>query len=216
MNRKEREREFKQKEILLAARQVFALRGFENATLDEIAEQAEYGKGTIYNYFESKDQIFDSVIADGFNEFISIANETCGNADLSLEDSFHRFAENLLEHLFNNMGLHSLIMRELHKLERNTRLANMFPELLCILEQPLKRAIEKREIPKASSSSLAFLYLSMVFTIFRSAILSRCTFPCSDDWYELSFSPEEINAEIEKGKTLLKMTYFNGLLTANA
>ena len=178
MNRKEREREFRRKEILLAARQVFALRGFANATLDEIAEQAEYGKGTLYNYFESKEQLFESVISDGFKEFLVIATEICGNEDLSLEESYSLFAEKLLLNLFSNLGLHSLIMREVHKLERNTPLTNMFQQLIYIMEEPVKRAIDQGRIENVSSSLLAFLYLNMVFTIFKGALLRRSSFLC--------------------------------------
>lgn len=74
--RKERERLARQEEILDAARQVFSARGFEKAKLDEIAEVAELGKGTIYNYFKSKEDLFVSVIVRGirrFQEFISQA-----------------------------------------------------------------------------------------------------------------------------------------------
>ena len=45
--RKERERLAKRHDIMRAARRVFAMRGYENATLDEIAEKAEFAKGTL-------------------------------------------------------------------------------------------------------------------------------------------------------------------------
>ncbi len=50
--------EFRQGEILAAARRVFARRGFEAATLDEIAAAAGLAKGTLYLYFDSKETIF--------------------------------------------------------------------------------------------------------------------------------------------------------------
>ncbi len=50
--------EFRQAEILAAARRVFSKRGYEAATLDEIAAAAGLAKGTLYLYFDNKEAIF--------------------------------------------------------------------------------------------------------------------------------------------------------------
>lgn len=47
-----------------AARQ-FATNGFEDTNIDSIALGAGYAKGTIYNYFKSKDELFAEVISEG-------------------------------------------------------------------------------------------------------------------------------------------------------
>lgn len=57
MTRKERERETRRREIIDAAEELFATRGFENTTMEEIAEKAEFGKPTLYSYFKGKDEI---------------------------------------------------------------------------------------------------------------------------------------------------------------
>lgn len=44
--------------ILDAALEVFSLKGFHQATTDEIAEKAGVGKGTLYRYFETKEKLF--------------------------------------------------------------------------------------------------------------------------------------------------------------
>jgi AcrR family transcriptional regulator len=50
------------KEILRAAELMFLMKGFNNSSMDEIADLANLGKGTIYYYFRSKDEIFLSII----------------------------------------------------------------------------------------------------------------------------------------------------------
>ena len=60
--RKEREKEFKKSEILDAAIHIFAKKGFKATTLDEIAEKSEFGKGTIYNYFSNKEELYKEII----------------------------------------------------------------------------------------------------------------------------------------------------------
>ncbi|HKJ69464.1 MAG TPA: TetR family transcriptional regulator [bacterium] len=48
----------KRAEILEAAIRVFAKNGLKNTTIADIAEAVDIGKGTMYQYFESKDQLF--------------------------------------------------------------------------------------------------------------------------------------------------------------
>ncbi len=50
--------EFRRAEILAAARKVFAARGFRDATLEEVAQEAGLAKGTLYLYFSSKEEMF--------------------------------------------------------------------------------------------------------------------------------------------------------------
>lgn len=57
LTRKERERANRRREIIDAAQDLFTSKGFENTTMEEIAEKAEFGKPTLYAYFKSKDEI---------------------------------------------------------------------------------------------------------------------------------------------------------------
>lgn len=52
--RRKRDRERRRQDILDAAEAVFATRGVDAATMDEIATEAEVSKGTLYLYFKSK------------------------------------------------------------------------------------------------------------------------------------------------------------------
>ena len=59
--------------ILDAAREVFAEQGYGKATLDEIAERAEFGKGTLYNYFDDgKEGILFAILDDLYDEIIAL------------------------------------------------------------------------------------------------------------------------------------------------
>ncbi|GIV59650.1 MAG: hypothetical protein KatS3mg043_0739 [Rhodothermaceae bacterium] len=58
--RRERERLMRRRAMLEAARAVFAEKGYLQATVDEIAQRAEFGKGTLYNYFTGGRRISSS------------------------------------------------------------------------------------------------------------------------------------------------------------
>jgi len=83
VERKEREKLQRRRDILEAARSVFSEKGFQTATMDEIAEKVELSKPTIYLYFDSKEDLYTS---------------------LALEDSY-KVVERLKESLASDVGL---------------------------------------------------------------------------------------------------------------
>lgn len=63
--RKEREKEQRRQEIIAAAEKVFFKQGVDNATMDDVAEQAELSKATLYLYFSSKEEIYAAIYLKG-------------------------------------------------------------------------------------------------------------------------------------------------------
>src|SRR4051812_31112410 len=57
IERKEREKEARRNLILDAAERVFQANGIQQATMDDIARDAELAKGTIYLYYRNKDEL---------------------------------------------------------------------------------------------------------------------------------------------------------------
>lgn len=63
--RREREREKRRSDIIDAAERVFFFQGVGSATMDDVAEAAELSKGTLYLYFESKEDLYFAIIGRG-------------------------------------------------------------------------------------------------------------------------------------------------------
>jgi AcrR family transcriptional regulator len=59
------------RDILDAARHVFAQKGYRVATIDDIANFLTVGKGTIYRYFANKKALFIAVFEDGMQQLMS-------------------------------------------------------------------------------------------------------------------------------------------------
>src|SRR5262245_7762787 len=60
----ERRKEARPGEIVAAALQLFADRGFAATRLEDVAAVAGVSKGTVYLYFESKEQLFEAVVRE--------------------------------------------------------------------------------------------------------------------------------------------------------
>lgn len=67
--RRERERLARREQILEAAKEVFWEKGFLNATTEEIAQRAELAVGTLYLYFQSKEEMYISLYFESVDIF---------------------------------------------------------------------------------------------------------------------------------------------------
>lgn len=62
--RRDRDRELRRQDFLRAAEVVFARRGYHEAAMEEIAEEAGYAIGTVYRYFTSKKELYQTLLED--------------------------------------------------------------------------------------------------------------------------------------------------------
>ncbi|MFA9423591.1 MAG: TetR/AcrR family transcriptional regulator, partial [Sedimentibacter sp.] len=104
----------KRKDILLVARALFKKKGFHNTKMEEIALNAGVGKGTLYEYFTSKQEIFDetcidkvTVIRDAINE---ISNENISFMEklskmLTLKEKNIEYGEVSIEAVLSNKNI---------------------------------------------------------------------------------------------------------------
>jgi TetR/AcrR family fatty acid metabolism transcriptional regulator len=74
-------KEFRVREILEAARRVMARYGMQGTTVDRVAEEAKVAKGTIYLYFQSKDELVHAAVLEGLREMVA---ETVRSDDPSM------------------------------------------------------------------------------------------------------------------------------------
>lgn len=76
--RKERERQEMREKILEVAKEMFLKEGYDKTSIRNIAEKIEYSPGTIYQYFEDKDEIFFIIHQQGFDklfQMMTVVNE---------------------------------------------------------------------------------------------------------------------------------------------
>jgi AcrR family transcriptional regulator len=75
--RRAREKAQRRREILDAARREFFERGFHRPTVDDVAARAEVSKGTIYLYFESKEEILAHLLLEGLELLVTEMEAAC-------------------------------------------------------------------------------------------------------------------------------------------
>jgi len=98
----------KSQRILDAAFDNFRQFGFLKTTVDEIAKQAQVGKGTIYSYFANKEQILVALVDREFRKGFSIISEA-----ISQEKNAIAKLKQLLKTTFDYFHTNALISKVL-------------------------------------------------------------------------------------------------------
>ena len=108
LSRKERESAFRREAILDAARKVFEKEGFFNTTMAQIAARAEFGVGTLYQFFPSKQILYAEVIRCGLEAFmLSLMNLL--SKKRTWQEKLTIYVEFNIGWIENNPGFHRLI-----------------------------------------------------------------------------------------------------------
>ena len=120
LTRRERERRERRRAMLNAARSVFAEKGYQDATLDEIAERAEFGKGTLYNYFEGgKEELLFAIFEDVHEDMCGVVKDFFENEekrDRPTRDVFHDLFATVIQHFLKNQEVFIILVREAHRM----------------------------------------------------------------------------------------------------
>lgn len=103
------------------ARQLFARKGVENTTMNDIASASDKGRRTIYTYFRSKREIFNAVIESETDQLLTrlrliVARDTTPEEKL-LEYVECRF-ETMKEIVSRNGSLRAGFFRDVRKVDR--------------------------------------------------------------------------------------------------
>ncbi|MCH5232350.1 MAG: TetR/AcrR family transcriptional regulator [Muribaculaceae bacterium] len=120
------------------ARQLFARKGVENTTMNDIASASEKGRRTIYTYFKSKREIFNAVIASETNELLSRLQEIVSLSEppeVKLQKYIDCRFDTMSEIVERNGSLKAGFFRDVRKVDRarkfiTDREANLLKEIL--------------------------------------------------------------------------------------
>jgi AcrR family transcriptional regulator len=119
--RREREKEQRQNAIIDAAEKIFFSEGVENSTMGEVAAAAELSKGTLYLYFENKNDLYHAIVLRGLNILYEMFAKAVGGEEKGIEKlnaigqayfEFHR--------QFPNYA-HAILHHEGHKIELDSK-----------------------------------------------------------------------------------------------
>jgi AcrR family transcriptional regulator len=124
--RKEREKERRRQQIIVAAKRVFSEKGFNKATMEDIAKEAELSPGTLYLYFKNKEELYASLslrILQFLDIRVAHVNKEAGLDPVSKLDA-------LMEAMYDVYDFDPLIIINMFHLQSSETLRNLSDDLL--------------------------------------------------------------------------------------
>lgn len=140
------------------ARQLFARKGVENTTMNDIASASDKGRRTIYTYFKSKREIFNAVIESETDQLLEKLRGIISR-DISAEQKFREYVacrfETMKEIVRRNGSLRAGFFRDVRKVNRARRIIN--DKEIDILCHILRQGVESGEFDVDNVKSTAII-----------------------------------------------------------
>lgn len=114
-------------EILAAALEVFAERGFQAARLEEVAKRAGVSKGALYLYFETKADLFRAVVTDAISPNLDRV-KVMASADVSVEQALRMGVGMLASHVVTDRRITGVVKLVIAESRNHPELASIWHE----------------------------------------------------------------------------------------
>jgi AcrR family transcriptional regulator len=132
-------------ELIATAAKVFARRGYNGASVEEIAEEAGYSHGAVYSNFEGKADLFLAVFEDYMAERVRelAATQAALPPDAPLEVRARALADQWMERLARDRESVVLHMEFIAHADRDPELARRFGTRSAAMREALSRYISQ-------------------------------------------------------------------------
>ena len=180
VTRKKDIKERREEQIYKAALEVFSKDGYYKADMDLVAQKAKIGKGTVYRYFESKKNLFVSLVEWGLNQ---LKDEILTSIE-GIDDEIERI-NTALEVYFNfyknHKGFYRILIYE--KYNFMDEIAKKFKEKyfahLHIIENVFHQGIQKGVFKNIDTRSTAIALIGMT-----DAVLFKWLFENKSSYFD--------------------------------
>ncbi len=120
LTRKEREFLARKMDILEAATSLFAKNGYHGTTMSEIAKEAEFSTGSLYNFFKNKEELYFNLLIEKID---ALKNEVDGipSGEGSVKEKLTLFIESILKYFENEKDFFKIFAEQRASFEMSAK-----------------------------------------------------------------------------------------------
>jgi TetR/AcrR family fatty acid metabolism transcriptional regulator len=150
----------KRRVILDAAVRVFARQGFHTCRVSDIADEAGVAYGLVYHYFQSKDEVLDTLFLERWNVMLEAIAETDAQP-IPARAKLHAIASFIIESYRHDPDLMKVIIVEVTRAANSfgavhlAKISEAYGQISGIVEQAQQRG-EFRDSVSAEFAAMAF------------------------------------------------------------
>ena len=182
ISRKEREYLAHREEILSAAEKVFAAKGFFPTTMSDIARRAEFGTGTLYKYFKSKEELYFTLIDEKVEEINRLVKIELSQRNSAVE-RVKKVLRLQFEFIERNRDFFRIYISERSRFEWTVKddlgkgLHEKMVSYIDILSEVIRQGIKKGEFRSMDPRDLAHAFVGIVNSFVFEWLISREPYP---------------------------------------
>ena len=169
--------------ILEAAKAEFAEKGYGRAKLDDIAKRAEFGKGTLYNYFHGGKQgmlfaIFDKLY-DDLEALIERSFKVDEEEKFSFRESLYDYTMSCLSFYIERGELFLILVKEAHRMcfgddpQHAAYFRRQKERVVHALTHPVQHAMNSGQLKKMDAQAVANMILGNIQGLQLHLILAQ-------------------------------------------
>ncbi len=136
----------KKRRIEEAAAELFAARAYHEVKLDDVAARARIGKGTIYIYFASKEDLYFSLIHAGLGESVARLQARLAGATETARESLRTIVGELVDFAYRHPQLFELMRQVGSPAAHDPRCRENLDALTRLIETTIRRGIRAGEM----------------------------------------------------------------------
>jgi len=168
LTRKERDDLRKQNEILEAALEIFASRGFHSTTMAQISKKSQYPLGTIYKYFPGKKEMYHDLVVNRLRDLGQILFEISQNratgvcdklkSSLFAQAAFYRANREVVRiYISERSNLDAVAMPKL-----NQKVNMLHEKMVSLFQNIFDQGIEQGKFKSYPACDMAALFSDIV------------------------------------------------------
>lgn len=161
----------RKEEIVNACEKLYRTMSFKDITLKEIGSATSFTRTSIYNYFQTKEEIFLALMQREYEVWAAEINEVCAhNEKMSAEDFACALAHSLENHeqLLKLLAMNHYDMEENSRPERLTEFKTAYGASLDAV-----RACLQKFFPKTDCESFIFVFFPFLFGVYPYSVATQ-------------------------------------------
>lgn len=168
--------------VLEAALGVFSEKGFHVATMDEVAERAGVGKGTLYRHFANKETLFTELVRQRLEELEMKARTILDGQDDVLT-MIAKYIRVYFEFFDRNQRLYRLIVQERHDLGGQVQdlYLKQVKRRILVLRRKVFEAGQKGVLKPLDFETVFYGVMGFIHGIIQKWLAHECSYPLADE-----------------------------------
>ena len=161
----------RKEEIVKACKELYKTMSFKDITIKEIANYTSFTRPSIYNYFETKEEIFLEILKEEYNLFVEKLDSIIKSHDKLSKEQVAKLISNSLSHrelLLKLMSMNHYDMEANSRMERLVDFKRSYGKSISAMERLIKKFC-----PDIDATAFIYNFFPFIYGIYPYSVVTE-------------------------------------------